>query len=250
MKSLLALLFLSSAGVAAAQEPSRDPLKDFKLGDRVELSLKNGFSVQGEIITIDPKVTDLEKMKVITLDIGWEYPELKGHIGVERIHVKSARKLGILSQKELETRDKARQEALKRMEAEDMARRARIAARDQEIEAERLAAEKAEKAEKLKGLGADLQAKAEMLKKGADLHARFPEAGGWGADRLKAIGLKTITRVPATAEERDFLANYETWVQYKTYLADQKTKEKETEAVEDVKKEPGPAPKPEETPKP
>src|SRR5687767_14483056 len=98
MKSPLALLFLSFAGVAAAQEPSRDPLKDFKLGDRVELSLKNGFAVQGEIITIDPKVTDVEKMNVITLDIGWEYPELKGHIGVERIHVKAARKLGILSQ--------------------------------------------------------------------------------------------------------------------------------------------------------
>lgn len=249
MKALIALLFLAAARPAAAQDPPRDPLKDFKLGDRVELFLKNGFSVQGEIISIDPKITELEKMKVITIDIGWEYPELKGHVGVEKINIKSAKKLDRLSQKELEARDKARQEALKRMETEDMARRARIAARDQELERERLDAEKAEKAEKLKGLAADLAAKAEMLKKGADLHAKFPESAGWGQEKLKAIGQKTFTKVPITPEEKEFMGSYDAWLQYKSYLEEQKSKEKEKEAVEDVKKEPAPAPKPEEAPK-
>jgi len=248
MRSLIALLFLTGAGVASAQEPARDAFKDLKLGDRVEVFLKNGFSVQGELISIDPKITDVEKMKVITLDIGWEYPDLKGHIGFERIHVKGARKLPRLSQKELEARDKARQEALRRMESEDMSRRARIAARDQELEAERLAAEKIEKAEKMKGLGKDLEAKAEMLKKGAELHARFPESAGWGPDKMNQIVLKTRTQVPANADEAEFAKNIEVWMQYKSYLAEQKTKEKEKEAVEDVKKEP--APKPEEAPKP
>jgi hypothetical protein len=251
MKALsCAAIVLALAGSAAAQEPSRDPLKEFKIGDRVELLLKNGFSLQGQIISTDPKVTELEKMKVITIDIGWEYPELKGHVGVERIHVKGARRLPRLEPKDLEARDKARQAALKRMETEDSARRARIAARDAEAEAERKAAEELEKAEKLKGVGADLEAKAETLKKGAELHARFPESAGWGTEKLKAIGLKTITQVPATTEEREFMANYETWVKYKTYLEEEKTKEKAKEAVEGPKKEPEPAPKPEEAPKP
>ena len=248
MRSAIALLFLLGAGVASAQEPAKDGLKDLKLGDRVEIFLKNGFSFQGELISLDPKVTEVDKMKVITVDIGWEYPELKGHIGVERIHVKSARKLPRLSQKELETRDKARQEALRRMESEDMSRRARIAARDQELEAERQAAEKVEKAEKMKGVGKDLEAKADMLKKGAELHAKFPESAGWGPAKMNQIVLKSRTQVPATAQEAEFAANIETWIQYKAYLDEQKTKEKEKEAVEDVKKEP--APKPEEAPKP
>ena len=243
MKSLAALLVLALAGPVAAQEPVRDPLKDFKVGDRVELILKNGFSFQGEIISVDPKSLDVEKMKVIHLDIGWEYPELKGLVGVERIHVKTARRLPHLSAKEVEARNKARQEALKRMESEDMARRARIAARDQELERERLAAEKLEKAEKMKGLGADLEAKAEMLKKGAELHARFPESAGWGAKRLEAIGQKTITQVPRTADERDFLASYDTWLTYKNYLAEQESTKKETEAVKETI-EPAPAPAP------
>ena len=243
MKSIAALFVLALAGPAAAQEPARDPLKDFKVGDRVELILKNGFSFQGEIISIDPKNLDVEKMKVIHLDIGWEYPELKGLVGVERIHVKNARRLPHLSAKEVEARNKARQEALKRMESEDMARRARIAARDQELERERLASEKLEKAERMKGLGADLEAKAEMLKKGAELHARFPESAGWGAKRLEAIGQKTITQVPRTEDERDFLANYDTWLKYKVYIEAEKDKEKEKEAVEEIK-EPAPAPEP------
>src|SRR5688572_23234718 len=243
MKSIAALFVLALAGPAAAQEPARDPLKDFKVGDRVELILKNGFSFQGEIISIDPKSLDVEKMKVIHLDIGWEYPELKGLVGVERIHVKNARRLPHLSAKEVEARNKARQEALKRMESEDMARRARIAARDQELERERLASEKLEKAERMKGLGADLEAKAEMLKKGAELHARFPESAGWGAKKLEAIGMKTITQVPRTEDERDFLANYDTWLKYKVYIEAEKDKEKEKEAVEEIK-EPAPAPEP------
>src|SRR6266850_642417 len=118
MKSLTILLVLAFAGTAAAQEPPRDPLKDLKVGDRAEIFLKNGFSIQGQIIALDPKVTEVEKMKVIVLDISWEYPELKGHVGVERIHIKSARKLARLELKDLEARDKARQEALRRMETE------------------------------------------------------------------------------------------------------------------------------------
>jgi hypothetical protein len=248
MKSLVVLLFLAVAGTAAAQEPARDPLKDFKVGDRIELILRNGFSIMGEIIAVDPKATELEKMKVITLDVGWEYPELKGHVGVERIHVKAAKKLPHLGDKEVQAREKARQDALKRMEGEDNARRARIAARDLELEEERKAAEAKDQAEKMKGLGADLEAKAAMLKKGAELYAKFPESAGWGPEKLKAIGLKTITQVPASADEREFLANYETWQKYKTYLEEQKNEEKKKEAVGEVKKEPAPAPKPEEAP--
>jgi hypothetical protein len=244
MKSITALFVLAFAGAASAQEQPQDPLKGLKLGDRVELMLKNGFSVQGEIISTDPKVTEVPGMKVIVLDIRWEYPELTGHVGVERIHVKSSRKLPRLEEKDIQERDKARKEALKRMEAEDSTRRARIAARDIAIEKERKAAEEKEKAEKIKGIGKDLEAKAEMLKKGAELHAKFPEAAGWGEEKIKAIRLKPITHVPLTTDESEFLSNYETWIKYKAYLEEQKTKEKVEEVVEEVKKEPAPAPAP------
>lgn len=243
MKPLCALLVLALAGTAAAQDPPRDPLKDIKIGDRIEIFLKNGFSIQGQLISIDPKVTEVEKMMVITIDIGWEYPELKGHVGVERIHVKAARKLPRLDIKDLEARDKARQEALKRMEAEDMSRRARIAERDIEIEKARQATEKKAKDEKLKGVAAELAAKAEMIKKGAELFAKFPPDAGWGPDKAKLIAMKTITHVPSTPDEREFITNIDTWLAYKSYIEDQKLKEKEKEAVEAPKKEPAPPPK-------
>jgi hypothetical protein len=248
MKPLAILLVLALAGTAAAQDPPRDPLKDIKVGDRVELILKNGFSIQGQLIALDPKVTEVEKMKVIVLDIGYEYPELKGHVGVERVHVKSSRKLARLELKDLEIREKARQEALKRMETEDMSRRARMAERDIEIEKERKEAEKKEKAEKMKGLGADLQAKAELLKKGAEFYAKFPPSAGWGQEKAKEITQKAFTHVPVTADEREFMGGIELWMSYRNYVEEQKSKEKEKEAVEDVKKEPSPAPK-EEAPK-
>ena len=172
MKALVAVLFAAVSTTALAQDPPRDPLKDFKVGDRVELVLVTGFSVQGQIIARDPKISELPKMTVITLDIGWEYPELKGHVGVERIHIKTAKKLPILTPDDLAARDKARAEALKKMEAEDQGRRARLAEREIEIEKSRRDAEKKEKAaEKMKGVGAELEAKAEMIKKGAELFA-------------------------------------------------------------------------------
>lgn len=249
MRTYSLLFVLAFAGPAAAQDPPRDPLKDLKLGDRVEINLKTGFSIQGKLIAIDPKVTELEKMQVITLDISWEYPELKGHVGVERIHIKSSRKLPVLTPDELAARDKARQEALKKMETEDTARRARMAEREMEIEKTRREAEKREKAEKMKGVGAELEAKAEMMKKGAELFAKFPPEGGWGPDRAKQIAQKTITNVPATPDEREFIANIALWLQYRSYLEEKKLKGKEEEAVEEPKKEPPPAPAPGPAPK-
>ncbi|HTF57858.1 MAG TPA: hypothetical protein VK661_11560 [Planctomycetota bacterium] len=243
MKALSALLVLTFPTLAAAQEGPQDPLKDIKIGDRVQLELRTGFSIQGQIISTDPKITAIEKMPVITLDVSWEYPELRGHLGVERIHIKSVKKLPRLSAAELEARDKARQEALKKMGAEDMARRARMAETDLEVEKAKKAAEKKEKGEKLKGVGADLEAKAEMIKKGAELYAKFPPSEGWGPEKAKEIAQKTITRVPATDEEREFISNMDVWLQYQNYL-----KEKEKAAVEEEK--PAPAPKKEEAPKP
>ena len=243
MKALSALLVLTFPALAAAQEGPQDPLKDIKIGDRVQLELRTGFSIQGQIISTDPKITAIEKMPVITLDVSWEYPELRGHLGVERIHIKSVKKLPRLSAAELEARDKARQEALKKMGAEDMARRARMAETDLEVEKAKKAAEKKEKGEKLKGVGAELEAKAEMIKKGAELFNRFPPSEGWGPEKAKDIAQKTITKVPATEDEREFISNIDLWLQYQNYI-----KEKEKAAVEEEK--PAPAPKKEEAPKP
>jgi len=246
MKPLAVLLTLAFVPAASAQDAPRDPFKDFKVGDRIQISLRSGFVLQGQILSSDPKVTTLEKMQTIILDVQWEYPELKGHIGVERIHVKSVKRLPILSKEELAERDKARQAALKRMDAEDMARRSRLAEREIEIENARREAEKKEKLEKSKGLGADLEAKAELLKKGAALHEKFPPSAGWGPEKLKEISMKTITKVPATNDEREFAENIATWLEYKKYLEDEAMKTKEKEAVEgpkpEVKKEEPPKP--------
>jgi hypothetical protein len=242
MKALSCLLILAFPALAAAQEGPRDPLKDIKIGDRVQVELRTGFSIQGQIISTDPKITAVEKMPVITLDVKWEYPELKGYVGIERIHIKSVTKLPRLDAKELEARDKAREEALKKMMAEDSARRARMAETELEGERAKKEAEKKEKGEKLKGVGAELEAKAEMLKKGAELYAKYPPSDGWGPEKAKEIAQKTITKVPATEAERDFISNMDVWLQYQNYL-----KEKEKAAVE---KEPAPEPRKEEAPKP
>jgi len=243
MKALSVLLVLACPALAAAQEAPRDPLKDIKIGDRVQIELRTGFSIQGQIISTDPKVTAIEKMPVITLDVKWEYPELRGYVGVERIHIKSVTKLPRLEAKDLEARDKAREEALKKMGAEDAARRARMAETEIEAEKAKKEAEKKEKGEKLKGVGADLEAKAAMIKKGAEIYAKFPPSDGWGPDKAKEIAQKTITKVPATTDELDFMSNIDAWMQYQNYL-----KEKEKAVVEEEK--PAPAPKKEEAPKP
>jgi hypothetical protein len=246
MKPLAVLLALVFVPSAAAQDAPRDPFKDFRVGDRVEVQLRNGFTITGQILSNDPKVTTLEKMQVIILDIGWEYPELRGHVGVERIHTKSVKKLPKLSADELEARDKARQAALRRMEEEDAARRSRMVERELEAEKARREAEKKEKLEKSKGLGADLEAKAGMLKKGAELFAKFPPSEGWGQDKIKAISMKAVARVPTTNDEREFAENFTVWFEYKKYLEDEALKAKEKEAVEvpkpEVKKEEPPKP--------
>ena len=244
MKALVAALVLALPSLASAQEGTQDPLKELKVGDRVELTLRTGFSIQGQIIATDPKVTALDKMPVITVDVSWEYPELKGHLGVERIHIKSARKLPKLTAAELEARDKLRRDALKKMDLEDAARRARMAETDLEVEKAKKAAEKKDKVEKSKGAGADLEAKAAMIKKGADLYARFSPSDGWGPDKAKDIAQKAVAKVPPTTDELDFMNNIEVWLQYQSYL-----KEKE-KAVEEEKPAPAPEPKKEEAPKP
>lgn len=240
MKILAALaLSLALALPAAAQEGPSDPFKDVKLGDRVELTLKSNFAIQGQIITVDPHVTEIEKMKVITLDVNLEYPELTGHIGVERSQVRSVRKLPKLSAAELEARDKARQAAMKRMADEDNARRARMAERELEIEKARLDEAKRKKEKEKEGILGDVKEQAEMIAKGGAIFAKFPPAAGWGPAKLEEIANKNTLKIPISDEEREFLLNYDLWAKYKAYKEEQDLKARlkaASEAAEEAKK--------------
>ncbi len=237
MKALITTAFvLALAAPASAQDAPQDPLKDCKLGDRVELTLKSGFAVSGQIVTVDPRITELEKMTVITLDIALEVPELTGHLGVERSQIKSVRKLPKLTPADLEAREKARQAALKRMSEDDGVRRAKAAERELELEKERAEKEKAEKGEKVKGVLGDVKEQAELIEKGGALFAKFPPPE-WGPKKLEEIGNKNTLRLPLTDEEREFLLNYDLWAKYKAYQEQEELKEKLKDAAKGEKKD-------------
>lgn len=243
MKAIALMTGLLLAGSAWAQDAAQDPLKEYKLGDRVELTLKSNFAIQGKLISTTADLTELEKMTVITLDISTEYASLSGHMGVERHQIKSVRRLPRLSPAELEARDKARQQALKRLALEDSVKRKRLAEQELEDEALKAEEEKRGKEKEREGVAGELKAQAEMLEKGAALYAKFPPPE-WGAEKLKEISNKSITKVPVLPDETEFVAGYDLWLGYKMHM-DKKTLEDKTKsATEEPKKtEPAPAPK-------
>lgn len=234
---IAAAVALSLALAAPAVAQDADPFAGVKLGDRVELTLKSKFAVKGQIISTDPQVTELEKMKVITLDVNLEYPELTGHIGVERSQVVSVRKLPRLTAAELEAREKARQTAMKRMAEEDNARRARLAERELEIEKARLDEERRAKEREKDGVLGDLKEQAEMIEKGAGIYAKFPPSAGWGPQKLEEIANKNTLKIPVSEEEREFLLNYDLWAKYKAYKEAEDLKAKLKAAQEGATKE-------------
>ncbi|MBI4565505.1 MAG: hypothetical protein HY716_12495 [Planctomycetes bacterium] len=243
------------------QDTRPDPLKDLRVGDRVEISLISGYGFIGRILPEDPRfpsakrderireLTDEEKaaavqgMKVIYLDVSEEFAGLKsGRLGVSRALIRSARKLPGLTPAELEARAKAREQALIRMAEEDAARRSLMAEAELEEAKEREDAERRKKEREAKEVVGGLN---EMLQKGKALFEKFPPSAGWGPEKIKELQNKTILRIFPTEEEIDFMNNYESWLQYKLYTEQQALKEEQKkegpaegqEKVEEKKKE-------------
>jgi hypothetical protein len=235
MKSILAVaVVLAAVAPASAQESTKEDLfKGIKMGDRVEITLKSEFAVRGKLVqstisdegkivlTSDPTV-DLSKLTKVILDVSLEYPELLGgEFGVERVNMRSVRKLRQLTKEEAEAFEKVRQEALEATRKSDDARRSASAKDDQAKLDEIEAAERKKREAALGKEAADLKMKLEQLEKAAAVYKKYPPPQ-WGPQTMQEIAQKAQLKLPISAEMQDFGKNFELWNSYNEYVKSKK----------------------------
>ncbi len=252
MKAWSAAIVLAMASPAMAQT-KEDPLKDSLYGHRVEIMLRSGFGVLGQIVTDTEgsivKEQDLAKARTILLDMSLEYPELGGRkaiesggkfipniVGFERNQIKSVRRLPDMSPEDVKAREAQREEAYARILAEEASRRKMEAeiesARKKEIE-DRL---KKKREEEGKTEAGKMQVLAERVQKAAAIYEKY---GASAPDTLKAIEGKNLRKQPLSDEDKQLLKDFPEWAWYKANYVDEKPKEppKEEPKKEEEKKE-------------
>ncbi len=230
MKRSLIIVVVLAAAVSrsAAQEVKEELFKGIKMGDRVEITLKSEFALRGRLVQTEvndegkvvykvDQAVDLAKMTKYILDVALEYPELNGELGVERVNIKSVKKLKQLTPEEAKLMEKLRQEALDSTKKEDDKRRTATAKEDQTRQDEIEAAEKAKRAKEMEAEAAELKKRAAELEKSASIYKKFPPPA-WGPERNAEISKKGGLKLPISAEEQEFQKNYDLWMQYDQYL--------------------------------
>ena len=236
-RSMFVLVFLAAAvSRAAAQEVKEELFKGIKMGDRVEITLKTEFAVRGRIVQtevteegktvykVDPTV-DLTKLTKVTLDISLEYPDLNGEMSVERLNIKSVKKLKQLTEEEAKLIEKLRKESLDATKEEDNKRRASVAKEDQTRQDEIEEAEKKKRAKEMETEAAQKRAEAEALEKAGAIYKKFPPPA-WGPERNAEISKKGGLKLPISAEEQEFQKNFDLWMQYDSAIKAKKDKDK------------------------
>jgi hypothetical protein len=196
-KVVSALVFVT---VLACQP--QDDLLRFQNKDLVEIVLKNGRAFKGVITESNPDH--------ITLDLSADNPKLRGTVTLDRVNIKSERKIKRFDEKTIaklrEERDKALQ-ALAQAEAE---RKSRIEKEEKERRKIKDTADNEKRKEKDKG---DLQSEQEKLKQlneGYKLLEKF-DPDIWGPKYSELLTKFIRTGAALSDEEKEFLDNYETW---------------------------------------
>ena len=239
MKIMLAAsLILAAAATALAQGTTKDELfKGIKMGDRVEITLKTEFAIRGRLVqtkindegkveVVTDETVDVSKLERVLLEVKDEYPDLTGEMGVERLNIKSTRKLRALTKEEAEAIAKQREALLEETKKSDDARRAR-ASKDDQSRLDEL--EKIEAAKRDKDLdkdAADLKAKAEAIAKASSIYKKYPPPD-WGPQTMAEIAQKAQLKQPLTDAQREFAQNFDAWTLYDQYVKAKKEKEKE-----------------------
>ncbi len=170
---------------------------------------------------------DYTKETHITLDVSLEYPGLNGTMTLPKRDIREIRKLQKLDKETEERLMEEKAKVRQQLAAQDEARRKFERERD---EKSREAIEASEREEKARAaLSNELQAavqKADRIQKGREFLKQFPPPE-WGAEKLKQIANKNLTRLPVTAEERRFTEIYDLWLEARKYEEEQQKKEGE-----------------------
>jgi hypothetical protein len=223
------LAILLTSGIVQAQEG----YDKIKVGDRIQITLRNKNSMSGHVALplrltplemdaiTEPDKFDLSKETYITLDLSLQNPGLGKHarIAISRDNIRKIRVLAPLTPEEeerLKTAAKREQDRINREEAE---RQAYEDARTKKLE--EVAAE-ADKAAKEAVAGAADETEAAEREKALEFYARFPEELGWGTEKFDKIMQKNMRRQLPTADEREFLKNYDLWRKGKTLMEEYK----------------------------
>lgn len=256
MRFLLALLAIASQERPEKKDDKKPiewknlqagPLEGGKPGTRIKVTLRNGNTLRGTVThpdflkASDPKAWrakphDFSKSQFVLLDIRLELPDLGGYVAVKQGDIRPPiLELNPIDPATLERLLKERETVLNAQRAalDEYGRRQKE--RDAEDEETRRRAEK-EAREKSEVEAIEAKKKQlEKLQEALKVYDRFPEgtaeeqqAGkAWGADRMKLIQVKTKSLTPLTADEQDFMTNFESWVVGKKYREEEKKSKEE-----------------------
>lgn len=231
MLSFLLLALLGAAQETPAVASSPDSLKDLRVGDRIEVTLKNESVIRG---TID-FLTDTH----LGVDISLEAVNLNGILTLKVADVETAAKLRKISRDDAE-----KMLALKKADAERLAAESRR--QEEELKKRAEAEVKAQEDELLKTLKVEEKSKADevmekmaRLSEGLALLKKFPPDAGWGDEKLAALKAQFLkTKVPLAEDERNFVNNFSLWKEAKAYVEKETRAATPTEQPTETKKTP------------
>ncbi|MHC4606012.1 MAG: hypothetical protein ACYTAF_03660 [Planctomycetota bacterium] len=246
MRHLIALTALLLAACTAAAQEGYDKVK---VGDRIDIILKNGNSLGGLVklparLTIKehldvktPEAFDLSKETDITLDLSAFNPALGSgaRITLHRSAIASIRILDPLTPAEKKRLKEALEREKERIQRDEDDRRAREVKRNEEIE--KAAAARKELDDKAEE-SANTEEEKARLKKALAVYQKFPPPA-WGPERQKEIARKNFLHLPVTLDELEFQENIDLW--YEAHQFYQKTQkeidESEKKKTEEAEKE-------------
>ena len=218
MRTIFAILILTAITYA----------DEIKVGDRVELTLKNDNSFRGTVKEVSEDY--------ITLDITFEYPSLNGTLSLKRSFISGVSLLGtidpdtlkeVLAQKEKVKRLVDKQNSEIKQDKEQQIQQAEKASLD-EAEAATEAAKKEDESKKQKSLAEQVDDLAKSLK----IVEEFPPGDKWSEAEYKKLKDQFITiKVTLNKEEQRFVENFDIWkkgVEYSEKLK-KATEQKPTE---------------------
>lgn len=202
---------LFAAQPVAQDDESSKLFAGLRVGDRIEVSLKNEGRFKGIVKRLTPSE--------VGIDISLEYVRMNGVLTLSTAEILAVKKLAEMSREEKEriTAEKAgyieraeaehkkREEEKKKMDDDDFERAAKL------LEGE----ETPKKDDKV----SQAVEKAKRYAQGLELLQKFPPKDGWGQEKLDDLKARFVRiKVPLTESEREFVNNYDLWKESKESL--------------------------------
>jgi hypothetical protein len=199
----------------------------------------------------DPAV-EIAKQDTVLVDVGMEYPDLTGQMGVPRVNVKAVRKLRELTAEEAREIERQRLKALEDLRDTE---KKRLASAAKDAQARRRELEEAEKrrlADEATKTAAELKRQAELIEKAKAVYEKFPPEKYNPKALAEVVQRQNVLKQNLPPDWKEYSENIELWQQYHDYINRKAEKEKEKEKEQPPKETPKETPKeePKEPPKP